>query len=155
MKPDVLKIENRLDIAIVGNSIITDNISLLQNTFGFEKYVRSEASQTIQLIDSMGLISGLEVLQGLSEREKLTYAKKLMKAKKSPVLQMNRTALMSAIQRHPRYKDKFVIEAEHIVLRNQKDAREFMKMLNDDIVRSELTNQEYDSSAKTILAPVS
>ena len=67
---------------------------------------------------------------------------------------MNRTELITAIQRHPRYKNKFVIETEHIVLRTQKDAWEFMKMLNDDIVRSELTNQEYDSSAKTMLAPV-
>lgn len=152
---DVLKIEDRIDIVIIGDSIITDNISLLQNTFGFEKYVRSEASETIQLIDSMDLVSGIEILQGLSKKEKLTNAKKLMKAKKSPVLQMNRTELITAIQRHPRYKDKFVIETEHIVLRTQKDAREFMKMLNDDIVRSELTNQEYDSSAKTMLAPVS
>ena len=41
-----------------------------------------------------------------------------------------------------------------IVISSQKEAAAFIKMLNDDIVRSELTGKEYDSSSKMLLGPV-
>ena len=44
--------------------------------------------------------------------------------------------------------------ADHIVISSQKEAAAFIKMLNDDIVRSELTGKEYDSSSKMLLGPV-
>lgn len=47
----------------------------------------------------------------------------------------------------------FKFEDDHIVIDSQKDAAAFIKMVNDDIVRSELTGQEYDSSAKSLLEP--
>ena len=37
---------------------------------------------------------------------------------------------------------------------NQKQAIEFIKMLNDSILRSELTDAEYDSTVKTELPPI-
>ena len=39
-------------------------------------------------------------------------------------------------------------------INNQKQAIEFLKMLNDSILRSELTETEYDSSIKTELPPL-
>ena len=48
----------------------------------------------------------------------------------------------------------FVIEDEKIKITSQKEAAAFIKMVNDDIVKSELTGQEYDSSSKSLLEPV-
>lgn len=53
-----------------------------------------------------------------------------------------------------RYKTMFKFEEDHIVISSQKEAAAFIKMLNDDIVRSELTGKEYDSSSKMLLGPV-
>lgn len=47
----------------------------------------------------------------------------------------------------------FAFEDDHVVINSQKDAAAFIKMLNDDIVRSELTGQEYDSPSKSALEP--
>ena len=154
LQHEVLKIESRVDFVIIGNSIITSNITLMQSKFGFDKYVRSEASATIELIKGMEFVQGIDILQNLASKDQLTTAKKLMKAKHSPVLRMEHDILITAIRKHHRYKEKFIIESDCIVIKNQKDAKEFLKMLNDDIVRSDLTNQEYDSSTKTMLDPV-
>lgn len=54
----------------------------------------------------------------------------------------------------PRYKDKLEIDNGKIKILNQKQAIEFIKMLNDSILRSELTDAEYDSTVKTELPPI-
>lgn len=151
---DVLKIDSRADILIIGNSLITSNIPLLQNTFGFERYIRAEAAKTIAAIEAIDLVEGIDKFLAFENKEKLTNAKKLMKAKNSPVLNIPRDELLRRIKVHGRYKDKFIIENEKIHIKSQKDANEFVKMLNDDIVRSELTNQEYDSIRKMLLEPL-
>lgn len=81
-------------------------------------------------------------------------AKKLLKAKNSPVLQMKKNDLLENLKKHSRYKTMFKFEEDHIVISSQKEAAAFIKMLNDDIVRSELTGKEYDSSSKMLLAPM-
>jgi len=82
------------------------------------------------------------------------YAKKLLKAKNSPVLQMKKNDLLENLKKHSRYKTMFKFEEDHIVISSQKEAAAFIKMLNDDIVRSELTGKEYDSSSKMLLGPM-
>ncbi len=152
---DIFNIDSRIDLAIINGSIITSNISLLQQSFGFEKYIRSEAAKTIQTIETLDILSDTSKLLAFEDKAKLTNAKKLLKAQKSPVLDMDKTALISGLQKHPRYKNKFKFEKGKIIINSQKDVAELIKMLNDDIVRSELTNQEYDSTAKNRLEPLS
>ena len=151
---DLIGIESRIDCIILENSIITNNINLLQTTFGFDKYIRAEARKTLALIQSLGIVDELDKFVQLAEKDKLTFSKKLMKAKTSPVLLIEPNELIKRIQVHPRYKGQIKIEHNKICIRSQKDATAFVKMLNDDIVRSELTHQEYDSSSKQILAPL-
>lgn len=151
---DVLKFDSRADILIIDNSLITSNIPLLQNAFGFEKYIRAEAAKTIASIEAIDLVDGMDKFFAFENKEKLTNAKKLMKAKNSPVLNIPKAKLLKRIKMHGRYKDKFVIENDKIHIKSQKDVNEFVKMLNDDIVRSDLTNQEYDSVRKMLLEPL-
>lgn len=96
----------------------------------------------------------LEKFVAFENKSKLTNAKKLLKAKNSPVLQMKKNDLLENLKKHSRYKTMFKFEEDHIVISSQKEAAAFIKMLNDDIVRSELTGKEYDSSSKMLLGPV-
>lgn len=151
---DVMKIDSRIDLILVDNSIITANISLMQQSFGFEKYIRGEAEKTIAIIDQLGIVSDIKKFFAFEDKPALTNAKKLLKAKGSPVLKMTGAALIDGLKKHKRYSTIFVFEEDKIAITSQKDVGELIKMLNDDIVRSELTNQEYDSSAKHILEPL-
>lgn len=98
--------------------------------------------------------ASLEKFVAFENKSKLTNAKKLLKAKNSPVLQMKKNDLLENLKKHSRYKTMFKFEEDHIVISSQKEAAAFIKMLNDDIVRSELTGKEYDSSSKMLLGPV-
>ena len=151
---DVLRIESKIDCLIIGKSVFTSKIDLMQKSFHFERFVRKEASATIQLIADMGLVDSPERFISLSDRKSLTNAKKLMKAKRSPVLRMEKEVLLDKLQTLPRYKGKLEIQNGKIRISNQKQAIEFLKMLNDSILKSELTETEYDSSIKTELPPL-
>lgn len=150
---DIVQIDSRADMIIIGSSIITAKINLLQRFFGFEQYIRAGAQKTIEIIGSMDIVTGLEKFIALENKSRLTNAKKLLKAKNSPVLKMEKAVLVDRLKKHSRYKTMFKFEDDHIVINSQKDAAAFIKMVNDDIVRSELTGQEYDSSSKSILEP--
>lgn len=152
---DVMRIDSRIDVLVIDNQFYSSNIGLLQRSFGFDTYVRSEAEKTIKLIDDLNFVSDTAKIMAFGGKESLTNAKKLLKAKSSPVLKMKKKELMKKLKEHPRYKDKIKIQDNKIVITSQKDAAEFIKMLNDDILRSELTGREYDSPSKHILEPLS
>lgn len=86
----------------------------------------------------------------LTNRTKLTFAKKLMKATKSPVLQVPKDELLNKVKTLDYYSKHIKIDetTKKIILSSQKDVREFLKMLNDEILKSELTGNDYESSAK-------
>lgn len=111
-------------------------------------------SVSIYCSDDKCMFYSLEKFVAFENKSKLTNAKKLLKAKNSPVLQMKKNDLLENLKKHSRYKTMFKFEEDHIVISSQKEAAAFIKMLNDDIVRSELTGKEYDSSSKMLLGPV-
>ena len=150
----VLKIEERIDVLVIDKSVITSNIKLLQSGFGFDRYIRLEAKKTIEMIDKLGIVSDTAKIIEFEGKDSLTNAKKLLKAKNSPVLTMKPSDLIAGLKNLPRYKDKFFFEDDKIVINSQKDVGNLIKMLNDSIVRSELTGVEYDSISKNALPPI-
>ena len=151
---DILRLESKIDCLVLGGSIITHKIDLMQRSFQFESFIRNEAAKTINLISEMDIVDNIDRFIALGDRKALTNAKKLMKAKHSPVLRMEKNKLLEKLKTLPRYKDKLEIDNGKIKISNQKQAIEFIKMLNDSILRSELTDAEYDSVVKIELPPI-
>lgn len=155
LNKDILKIERKIDVLILGESIITAKIELMQKVFGFESFIREEAKKTIDFIEGMEIVDDIEKFILLANKTALTNSKKLYKAKNSPVLRMKKDILISKLSSLPRYKGKFEISDGKIQISSQKQATEFFKMLNDSILKSELTDAEYDSTVKVELEPIS
>lgn len=143
-------IEKRVDVVIVETTICPCKISFLENNFGFEVYIRSEAQSTISVIETTGLIQDIAKFNDFIAKEKTTNAKKLLKIKRSPVLSMPAEVVIQRLPTIPRYSN-IKIEDGQIIATSQKDVANILKMLNDDFLRSELSQKEYDSPAKKIL----
>ena len=154
LNKDIFRIEPRIDAAIIGESIFTTKTDLMQKFFGFDQYIKEAAERTIGNIKQMSLVKDTTKLEELLGKDRLTDAKKLMSAENSPVFGMDQSILCERLKKHSRYKDKFQYDDNMIIIETQKAASDFLKMLNDDIVKSELTDQEYDSHSKTALPPL-
>lgn len=151
---EILRISSAVDVIIINRTIIAKNMSVLQNDFGFEKKVRSDADQTIALIETIGILADSTKLHSFVSKEKLTNAKKFMKVKNSPVMRMNKDVLAQKIKAHKRYSSIFTFDANNqIIIKSEKDVGQLLSMLNDDYLRSDLTDSEYDSPSKKMLPP--
>jgi len=148
---NLIKFDERLEFLIIEETILIRNIKVLQSKFNFDRYIRSMAEKTLLIIENLEIVSDINKMKECEGEESLTYAKKLMKIKNSPVLRMDRQVLLEKISQIPRYSSIIKIEEGKIKTSTKKDANALLKMLNDDYVKSILTDQEYDSPSKIIL----
>ena len=116
-----------------------------------EQMAISTAKMAIYAISTVLILGDIDVLKECQNGEKLTISKKLMKIKNSPVLEMDKDELIRKIPLIPRYRGIIHIEDGKIRTSTKKDVDNLLKLLNDDIVKSELTDKEYDSTSKILL----
>lgn len=150
---DIFKIDHKFDFVIKDDFLATKNWKLLQQNFGFENYVRAQAALYAQGIVQMGIISDTTKLIDCSQDFK--FAKKLMKLKDSKVLQLSRDVLLDKVFHHTHYSTMFTKDSStgDIIVSTQKAVNNLLKMLNDAILHSELTGEDYESSNKSKLNP--
>ena len=151
VEKEMLKIDKRVELVIVDNTILVRNVKVLQDYFGFQLFVRNQAQSVISKLEELDILGDIDVLKECQHGEKLTISKKLMKIKNSPVLEMDKDELIRKIPLIPRYRGIIHIEDGKIRTSTKKDVDNLLKLLNDDIVKSELTDKEYDSTSKILL----
>lgn len=130
MDCDVVRFDSRIDFVIIKNSIITKNITLLQNSFCFETYVRNKADKIIEIIKKLDFVSDITSLSNLSNGQKLTTAKKLIKLKVSPVLNISKKVLFAKIKEDEIYNKliKFDETGNKIIISSQKSVKNLLKV---------------------------
>lgn len=150
---DVVRFDNKMDLLIIGNSIFTKKINLLQSDFGFDKYIRTEANKEFNKIDKIGILSSSDSLKKMMTASKLTTAKKLLNIKNSKATSFSKDELYNRIRNHSYYKDKFKFDENNhtLIVKSQKDINLFLKMMNDDFLHSELTDANYETNSKHVL----
>ena len=146
----VFPISKKVDILVIGEDIITNNIKMMENQFALDSFIRNEANSVMNTIVECDFLGDIAVLSKYVNGDKLSYSKKLMRIKDSPVLRMSSTKLMKKIQILPYYSDAIKIENNKIQITTKKQVDIFIKMLNDDFVKSELTDTNYDAEVKKI-----
>ena len=88
-------------------------------------------------------------------RSKPTYARKLLRIKNSKVLGKSKDYLFDKVTTLPRWKGKFEVNEENhtIVLNSYKQVESLIDLLDERYTRSDVTDEEYDTSAKKWIEP--
>lgn len=148
----LLTIAKKIDILIMDNYLITNNISLLQNHFGFQDYIYQSAQQTIQCIIQKKLIENTEKLTEYICRGKSKYAKKMMRIGSSKVFDLTQEQLMNKVNTLPRWQGKFKFnqDSHQIVLNTYKEVESLIDLFDERYTRSDVTDTEYDTDVKTV-----
>ena len=152
----ILAITQKVDLLVVDNQIITNNTDLLQLHYGFQQYVRSTAAHIVSEITTLDLVSNMDKMSEYISRSKLTYAKKMLRLKNSKVLTKSKDELYTKITALPRWRGKFEVnETDHTIrLKNYEQIENLIDLLDERYTRSDVTDEEYDTSAKKWIAPV-
>lgn len=148
---DLLRINGTVQLLKINGEIFVLDINNFERNFGFESLVLKRANETINEIDGIGVLEDVQVLR--DSIEDITFARKLSKVKeKSPVISLNisNEEIISFTKSNPGLigQFKYSEDGKKIRLDTKASKIAFVKLLNDDYLRSELTKQDYNSIAK-------
>lgn len=150
VKDDILKITPTFDFLYVSEELFITDISLLERAFGFKDALINGAKKGIASISESNLIENVDILT--MRLNELPFARKLLKASRnSPVLGIIPfNTILNFTNLHPALIGKFHLNATgtKFDLKTKVSQNLFIKILNDDLLQSELTNLFYDSIAK-------
>jgi hypothetical protein len=147
----LLRISPKFQVIRVGGEIIIIDLPAIEKSFGFHDVITREATLSIAVIRDMQLVSNIDSLLELVGD--VSFARKLTKvAKNSPVIKQNipNSDIIAFSKTHPFTKKKMRYnEGETQFILDTRVSKElFIKILNDDLLTSELTKLYYESLAK-------
>ena len=147
----LLRISSRFQTIRVSGQLIIIDLNAIEKSFGFYDVITKEATASLNVIRDMQIISNINSLEELIGN--VNFARKLTKvARSSPVIKHNipNANIIAFAKLHPLTKKKMRFNADetqfNLDTRVSKDL--FIKILNDDLLTSELTKLYYDSLAK-------
>lgn len=145
----VLSLNETFEIMKIKDDLIIVNTKMLERYFGFEEIIRAAAEESLGLIEKSDIVADINVLRMLSGE--LRYAKKIVRINRnSPVLKLPKKTILDFISKHPILHKKLKIndQGDKLALDTKVSQELFVKLLNDDFLKSELTELYYDSQAK-------
>lgn len=152
MKDDFIRLDAKIDFLYVNGEVYIYNLDVLERFGDFHQIITKEATTSLEDIDTLGLVFNIDILSG--RVDDLRFARKLAKiSKDSPVFRVPQADIIEFTKKHPFLKDKFKYTADgsQIELNSKLSQDNFIKLLNDDFLRSELTKIDYESPAKNRL----
>lgn len=147
----LLRITAKFQVMRIAGEIIIIDLASIERSFGFHDVITREALLSIEAINDMQIVANIDSLNELVNN--VSFARKLTKvAKFSPVIKLNIPVadIINFAKNHPLTKKKMRYNPEgtqfNLDTRVSKDL--LIKILNDDLLTSELTKLYYDSLAK-------
>ncbi len=144
-KDNIYVVESRVDFIIYSNELYVQNWKILQSKYSFNDYIDRTANKCIEKVKTLNIVEDLTKL--LAEKEKTSISKLLMKAENSPVFSLSKDIIKERAINSVTYK-KIIDENGNFVVNTAKKVKIFIKLLNDDVLISPLTNQEYFVNTK-------
>ncbi len=147
---DLIKLNDNVQIIFINNKIYVLDINLLENHMGFLEEIQKSAIISIEKIHNLNLLEDIQVLKDLLPDK--AYAKKLAKLINSSVIfnsNVSKDKLLNYSKNsHFKGKFKYTLNGKAFRLDTKKSKIDFLKLLNDSFLKSELTNQYYDVKTK-------
>jgi len=150
---DIIKIDPTVQFVQVGDDLLILDPNTLEKFFGFEQVIRTRATASVHnLIGPTNFLASTDGILG--RLDNLTFARKLGKLNgDSPVLQVDFDKLKAFIKQHPKLSKsiKFNNDESRIALQTNVSMDLFIKLLDDDYLKSELTDYLYEADRKDVV----
>lgn len=146
---NILQINNTVDFIYVQDNLIINNLKTLTNAYGYKEVIKNQARERVELIRELDLIDNIDELTAFVDNVK--YAKRILKINhQSPVLQLARTRILDFIRNHEKLsaRIRFNENGDKIMLDTDVSKVITIGILNDDYLKSNLTDLDYESERK-------
>lgn len=147
---EIYKITPTIDFLQVENDLYVLNLSVLERNFKIHDIIKKEAERYISSVNMKGFIENDKYISELIN-ENIAFARKVLRVnKESPVMKLPFASIKTFVQNHPHLSGKleFNGRGNKILLTTKTSANLFVKLMDDDFLKSDLTQQLYDSITK-------
>lgn len=156
LNQDIIRMGHTIDFLYDGTDIFVTNFKVLEKFFGFKEAVKADSVVKLATLAGRNLIDNISLLEErISVQGDVTFAKKVIRAiSHSRVLDtVGNDQIIQFIKQHHGLSKKIKIDGAEtkIVLDTKVSQNFFMKLLNDDYLKSELTKFEYDADSKDLV----
>jgi len=153
---DIIRMGHTIDFIYDGTDVFVTNFKVLEKFFGFKEAVKADASIKLATLTARNIIADVSVLEErITTQGDVTFARKVIRAiSHSRVLEtVANDQIIQFVKQHHSLGKKIKINDTdtQFVLDTKVSQNFFMKLLNDDYLRSELTNFEYDADSKDLV----
>ena len=150
---DVLKLNANFEFLFVDNQYYINDLKLLERNFQFHVAIKNKAIEGIAALDGFALIEDLTPLT--NRLDELAFSKRLMKATTNSLVlgHVTNEQIINFAMNHPKLIGKFKTNTDgtKFDLKTKASHKMFFKLMDDSYLRSELTQNDYDSLAKDTL----
>ncbi|MEZ2298670.1 anti-phage protein KwaB [Variovorax sp. RCC_210] len=147
LNEDVLKILPGFDVMLMDDEFYVSSLPRFEKEFAFERVAKKAMEDVVQMVFAMAMVDDVK-----GYLANLDLAKKhVLRAKHSPAFEMESQAIIAFVENHPTYGLR--VADGKIQLRSKSSVRYLFKLLNEDILKSELTQTVYDARAKDLFEP--
>jgi hypothetical protein len=149
LEDNILKVGSTIDLMLLGDNLIVNSLKTFTSKFGFKDIIKRKANQNLDLVDGLGLIENIQLLRDFIEDTR--HAKKILKLNpNSPVLNLPAQGIWDFIRAHPILQNRirFNDDTGQINLDTDVSKALVIGVLNDDYLKSNLTNLDYETEIK-------
>lgn len=153
VEDDIINLNEKFDFMQIEDDVVVLNVNTLEKFFGFEDIIRVEASKNLATIEAANLLANMESLRDMLVDVK--FARKLMRIRAdSPVLGLPFAKISGFIRQHPKLRRRIRFNADdtRISLDTRTSKELFLKLLDDDFLKSDLTDFLYETEIKNRLS---
>lgn len=153
LSSNILQINNSIDFLFADDNLFVNNIKTLSSAYGYNEIIKNQARENITLIQDLDLIANIAELTSFVDNIK--YAKRVLRINaNSPVLQLAKLRIIEFISNHPKLRTKIRLNAtnDRILLDTDISKIITIGILNDDYLKSNLTDLDYESENKSEIA---
>jgi hypothetical protein len=148
---DIIRLNKDVQIIRIGNDIFVLDLKMLERNMGFHTIIKKNAYAAIQEVENLNLVEEPEVLK--DEVDNIAFARKLVKiAKDSQLVKsgIDKKTIIEYIKKTPVLSDKFKYSKDgtQIRLDTKKSKNDFLTLMSDSFLYSELTKIYYTALSK-------
>lgn len=145
---DLLTIDGKIDYLLLDDEFYVFNNSVLESYDDVKVVVKNTARESVQAIDDIELVVDSGHLNERIESD-FSFARKMISAiKASPVKDIEKSKILKFIDKQKDLKVIFDIQDGKIDLSSKKAQDAFVKLMNDDYLRSTLSGKKYEALKK-------
>lgn len=146
----IFRLNSKIDFLQASDNLYVLNMQVMETNFKIHNVLKKKAENFISEIKADGFVDNPEyIIERINENP--SFARKVLKVnKESPVMKLPFKDLKTFVDKHPHLngKLKFNKRGTKFALDTKTSAQLFIKLMDDDFLKSELTQKLYDSITK-------